>query len=298
MVHGQFLQPDTIVPNVMDPQSWNRYAYALNNPVRYTDPTGHYSCGDGDDCTPGNVNGTGNGTRIDQPNYDPCALSPSDLGCRGPIPPVNTPTDPGPNADGGIGDEREKTGAGSVGGSAGSDNEEQEQTQEAYGFFLLMIGNVSAGFNSTFPKGICYDIWVKADCLNLSVRTMVGNEGSPVKWTDAGVDWNSMELRFPNLQRVVSGLKTPTITVGESESYQATLTSDIQGGISGNELMQSMGSRYTIRTPVTGRFGDEASVNLSVQSTWRIDRGLQVLAAAAGAYGGATIGQRNWGLGQ
>ncbi|NOX63382.1 MAG: RHS repeat-associated core domain-containing protein, partial [Chloroflexi bacterium] len=34
---GRFIQPDTIVPNPGDPQSLNRYAYVLNNPLRYTD---------------------------------------------------------------------------------------------------------------------------------------------------------------------------------------------------------------------------------------------------------------------
>jgi hypothetical protein len=38
---GRFNQPDTIIPDDYSPQSLNRYAYALNNPVRYNDPTGH-----------------------------------------------------------------------------------------------------------------------------------------------------------------------------------------------------------------------------------------------------------------
>jgi RHS repeat-associated protein len=38
---GRFIQPDTIVPDPYLPQSWNRYAYVLNNPLKYTDPTGH-----------------------------------------------------------------------------------------------------------------------------------------------------------------------------------------------------------------------------------------------------------------
>jgi RHS repeat-associated protein len=38
---GRFIQPDTIVPYPDDPQSFNRYSYARNNPIRYVDPTGH-----------------------------------------------------------------------------------------------------------------------------------------------------------------------------------------------------------------------------------------------------------------
>jgi hypothetical protein len=37
--------PDTIVPDPANPQSFNRYTYTLNNPLRYTDPSGH-SCVD------------------------------------------------------------------------------------------------------------------------------------------------------------------------------------------------------------------------------------------------------------
>jgi RHS repeat-associated protein len=38
---NQFTQPDTIVPDAYNPQDWNRYAYARNNPLKYTDPSGH-----------------------------------------------------------------------------------------------------------------------------------------------------------------------------------------------------------------------------------------------------------------
>jgi hypothetical protein len=34
-------QPDSIVPDPGNPQALNRYSYALNNPIKYTDPTGH-----------------------------------------------------------------------------------------------------------------------------------------------------------------------------------------------------------------------------------------------------------------
>ncbi len=39
---GRFISADTIVPSPGDPQSLNRYSYALNNALKYTDPTGHY----------------------------------------------------------------------------------------------------------------------------------------------------------------------------------------------------------------------------------------------------------------
>jgi RHS repeat-associated protein len=37
-----FVQPDTMLPDPYNPQALNRYAYTLNNPMKYTDPTGHY----------------------------------------------------------------------------------------------------------------------------------------------------------------------------------------------------------------------------------------------------------------
>jgi RHS repeat-associated protein len=40
-VLGRFISPDTLVPDPTDPQDLNRYTYAKNNPMRYTDPTGH-----------------------------------------------------------------------------------------------------------------------------------------------------------------------------------------------------------------------------------------------------------------
>jgi RHS repeat-associated protein len=38
---GRFISPDSIVPQPSDPQSLNRYTYANNNPLRYSDPSGH-----------------------------------------------------------------------------------------------------------------------------------------------------------------------------------------------------------------------------------------------------------------
>ncbi len=39
---GRFAQPDSMIPNPYNPQSLNRYSYTLNNPLKYTDPTGHF----------------------------------------------------------------------------------------------------------------------------------------------------------------------------------------------------------------------------------------------------------------
>ncbi len=47
---GRFLSPDSIVPGYANPQNLNRFSYVTNNPLRYTDPTGHWEdegCGTG-----------------------------------------------------------------------------------------------------------------------------------------------------------------------------------------------------------------------------------------------------------
>jgi RHS repeat-associated protein len=57
---GRFLSADTIVPGYTNPQSLNRFSYVLNNPLRYTDPTGHAQYEDsyitrGQKCEPGDT---------------------------------------------------------------------------------------------------------------------------------------------------------------------------------------------------------------------------------------------------
>jgi RHS repeat-associated protein len=40
--YGRFTSPDPLMAsaNQIRPQSWNRYSYSYNNPLRYTDPSG------------------------------------------------------------------------------------------------------------------------------------------------------------------------------------------------------------------------------------------------------------------
>ncbi len=42
---GRFLQPDPIVEDDLNPQTWNRYTYVRNNPMTFTDPTGYVTKG-------------------------------------------------------------------------------------------------------------------------------------------------------------------------------------------------------------------------------------------------------------
>lgn len=57
---GRFLSPDPVLGNLLEPQSWNRYAYVLNNPINFIDPFGlaarkHGEKMEPDDTCPGQV---------------------------------------------------------------------------------------------------------------------------------------------------------------------------------------------------------------------------------------------------
>jgi RHS repeat-associated protein len=48
---GRFMSPDPLGGDLTNPQSLNKYAYVLNNPLTNTDPTGLYTCTDSKDCS-------------------------------------------------------------------------------------------------------------------------------------------------------------------------------------------------------------------------------------------------------
>jgi hypothetical protein len=66
---GRFLQPDSIIPSLFNPQSWNRYSYVTNRPINFNDPTGHWgdsnsACGvRGDQCSDSHV------SSVSSPSY-------------------------------------------------------------------------------------------------------------------------------------------------------------------------------------------------------------------------------------
>ena len=39
---GRFVQPDTLIPKLYNPQSLNRYSYVANQPINFNDSTGHW----------------------------------------------------------------------------------------------------------------------------------------------------------------------------------------------------------------------------------------------------------------
>ena len=72
---GRWLSPDPAGLGAVDPtnpQTWNRYAYVLNNPLRYTDPLGLYCFYGGKGDTPENDS--------DPTDYDFTASDPSECG--------------------------------------------------------------------------------------------------------------------------------------------------------------------------------------------------------------------------
>ena len=65
---ARFLTPDPLVAQPFDPLGLNRFSYALNNPLRFTDPTGYSTC---------DADGVGCYTPDPDPNQTPVEPGPA-----------------------------------------------------------------------------------------------------------------------------------------------------------------------------------------------------------------------------
>lgn len=84
---GRFLSADPVLPDASDMQQFNRYSYVINNPLKYTDPTGNSFCIVArQSCEPEPLPSSGGGFTI-------CGgASASGIfvgGCNGPVSPFN-----------------------------------------------------------------------------------------------------------------------------------------------------------------------------------------------------------------
>ena len=99
---GTFISSDTVGTSFLNPQLRNRMAYASGNPLRFSDPTGHYICeGPGHYCRPGRpipfpeVPSASGGASAGSPNLTSPAIS------GAPTPPHPAPTEtPSPHNNG------------------------------------------------------------------------------------------------------------------------------------------------------------------------------------------------------
>ncbi len=89
LILDHFIQPDAIVPGMFNPQNLSRYSYVRNNPILYTDPSGHVIYLDGIYC--------GTPTNPSYQNYAPpssttggqhheATYNPENLGGNGDVP--------------------------------------------------------------------------------------------------------------------------------------------------------------------------------------------------------------------
>jgi hypothetical protein len=71
IAQAHFLSPDPVPPKPGDLFTFNRYAYARNNPIVNIDPTGMYACGSKDKATCTKINGFVNTLHTAMGNLNP-----------------------------------------------------------------------------------------------------------------------------------------------------------------------------------------------------------------------------------
>ncbi len=145
---SRFTSPDPYIQDPTNSQSFNRYAYLMNNPLKYTDPTGYCWGGDDDDDSDTSFDftddyGSGTVTYDDDGNHNVSYDDGSGFGQTG---------DWGysHDTDGGYATENYETGEIGAGQAGGYGKEAWSYSQDASGHHTFNSKNIN---QSTMPRG-------------------------------------------------------------------------------------------------------------------------------------------------
>ena len=202
---GRFLTPDPYKGSAdpYNPQSWNRYAYGLNDPVKLNDPTGRddAACGDDSDCAdgggdsgPGGVGGSGgsDGSGGGNGSVGSGVASYTSSDITGTDPQGN-PVVGDPNSAGGVTVTGSGSGgsansaSGSVAGNSGSWLSTLTLSPWAVGW-IFPLGPLPAAVGVGPAGSIAWNPATKTLCSSIGAGASVGNNfaGGPVNGTTLG----------------------------------------------------------------------------------------------------------------
>jgi RHS repeat-associated protein len=253
---GRFMSPDPIgnfVADATNPQTWNLYAYALNNPLLYVDPTGTDPDGSGyNDCV-----GSGNDPLNCEPEPPP---QPCDTnGC---IVHVNEPNPPQPLPGPCSGGCVPTNGGGGAGGHMAGESFAQCVKLDGNYFSLqnglkaLTEGKVGTGWFSAAFLGNTFSAGIQAgqDLSNANWGSGTGGLFSLAATSDKAANaYGNLAQSVPNVavSATVSGsvaMETPTVSAYASGT--ASVSGVVPVGSVARLATGALKALGTLKTPI------------------------------------------------